>query len=99
MEAAVPEIAVEKYVPKLRIRLEVLSRLPDPLELYGIVGDVQGDGVDVPAVQQTDARRSLIVDLQQIVLSQLPLNAGVLVHHVGRAHGGVEGGRTAAGIV
>ena len=50
MEAAVSEIAVEQHAPELRIRFEVLRCLPDPLELHGVVGDIERNGVDVPAV-------------------------------------------------
>ena len=99
MEGAVALVAVVQYVAELRIWLVALGILADDLQLRRVAGNVQRNGVDVPAVQQADTGGALIAKLQQVGGSELPLNPEVPVHDVGGAYVGiVEGRRTPAEV-
>ena len=83
MPARVSRVGHVVDAAELRVRQIVLRR-GKRCGLQGrIVGaEIGREHVDVPALDQVDARRTLIHELQQVVGAELVLHSGVPVRHV-----------------
>ena len=79
-------VAVVEDRTELRIRLVVLRRAPDPVELRRIGRDVERDLVGVPPFEQSHARGTLVGQLQDARRRELPLQPRIPVQDVGGAH-------------
>src|SRR5688572_367094 len=96
MVTRVSVVAEVKDRTEVRIRFEILRRAADVFKLDRVARDVERDGVNVPTIEQSDAGRALIRQVEQHIGGKFPLYAAVPVHDVRHSHGGVEIGGIAA---
>src|SRR5262249_6049918 len=84
VEGAVPEVGADSTIAELRSRTIVLTRGQHRIPKRRVSGKVvDGERIVLPALHQANARRTLVADLQQVVLYELVLHAHVEVQHVG----------------
>ncbi len=83
MEGRVAKVRTHQHIAKLRERPIILCRR-EHLVLQGRVtgAEIDRERIVLPAFDQSDSRRTLVSDIEQIVLLELVLDAGVKIHHV-----------------